>query len=107
VVATAVGGIPEQVKSLKHRVSHKNQGMYSIDTATGILVPPNNPDATAKAVETLIINEPLRKRLGENAAQDARRRFDLNLQAVRYLAWYREITERHKNREKRRNRSAN
>ena len=107
VVATAVGGIPEQIKSLKHKASYKNQIMHSIDTATGILVPPNNPDAMAKAVETLIINEPLRKRLGENAAQDARKRFNLSLQADRYLAWYKEITEKHKNREKRRNRSAN
>jgi glycosyltransferase involved in cell wall biosynthesis len=100
VVATAVGGIPEQIKSLKHRASCKNQNLYFIDTATGILVPPNSPDAMAKAVETLILNEPQQKRLGKNAAQDAKKRFDLNLQAERYLAWYKEIIKEYKTRKK-------
>jgi len=41
----------------------------------------------------LLTDEPLGKHLGENAAQNARRRFDLEQQVEAYLGWYKEILE--------------
>ena len=77
VVATAVGGIPEQVT----------------DNATGFLVPPGNAIRMAEAIISLLTDEALRTRLGGNAAQDARKRFGLSQQVDAYLEWYRAICE--------------
>jgi glycosyltransferase involved in cell wall biosynthesis len=78
VVATAVGGIPEQVE----------------DGVTGFLVPPGDAEAMAAAVVALLADEALRKRFGENAAQEARKRFDLDRQVNEYIEWYQGIIER-------------
>jgi len=77
VVATAVGGIPEQVE----------------DGVTGFLVAPGDAEAMADAVVALLTNGALQKRLGENAAEDARKRFDLEQQVNEYIEWYRAIIE--------------
>jgi glycosyltransferase involved in cell wall biosynthesis len=79
VVATAIGGIPEQVRST------------GAGDATGILVPPRDAEALAGALAAVLTDEPLRRRMGHNAAADARQRFDVNEQCERYLEWYREI----------------
>jgi len=76
VVATAVGGIPEQVK----------------DGVTGILVQPKAVEVMADAIIKLLTDDPIREQLGRNAAEDAAKRFSLNHQAEIYLAWYDEIT---------------
>jgi glycosyltransferase involved in cell wall biosynthesis len=78
VVATAVGGIPEQVT----------------DNETGFLVPPRVATTMAEAIIKILTNEALRVRLGSNAAQDAQKRFSLNQQVDAYLEWYRAIIER-------------
>lgn len=57
VVATAVGGLKEIVQ----------------DGESGLLVPPENPAALARALQELLTNEPLRRRL----AQGARRRAEM------------------------------
>jgi glycosyltransferase involved in cell wall biosynthesis len=75
VVATAVGGIPEQVE----------------DGVTGFLVPPGDEKVMIAAVKRLLTDESLRCRLGENAANDAQKRFDLERQVDEYLEWYEEI----------------
>jgi glycosyltransferase involved in cell wall biosynthesis len=49
VVATSVGGIPEVV----------------LDGETGLLVPPDNPDALAHALSRLVDDPALRQRMGE------------------------------------------
>ena len=74
VVATAVGGIPEQITS-----------------ATGILSPAGDPAAMAAAIERLLDARELARQLSTNAAADARRRFDVQRQADDYLDWYRQI----------------
>jgi glycosyltransferase involved in cell wall biosynthesis len=89
VVATAVGGIPEQVKGLKDGNGSINT--HSLDEATGLLVPPNDPEAFANSIERLLNDETLRKHLARNAADDARKRFDLKRQVEAYLNWYCEI----------------
>jgi len=93
-VATAVGGIPEQVKSLKPRGWNPKYPTYGPDAATGVLVPPEDAELMADSVIDLLRNEPLRLRLGRNGAREARWQFDLNRQVEEYLGWYYEITER-------------
>ncbi len=91
VVATAVGGIPEQVKGLKTvpgQAQNLKLNRYEISEATGILVPAGDAGGMAIAIERLIDDDALRRRIGENAARDARRRFDLQRQVDSYLDWY-------------------
>jgi len=85
VIATAVGGIPEQVKRLDQ--GHEN------GHATGMLVPPSNAAEMAKAIEFLLKNDSLRLQMSKNAVEDAKKRFDLNRQVDDYLAWYQELME--------------
>jgi glycosyltransferase involved in cell wall biosynthesis len=47
----------------------------------------------AAAVERLLQDNPVRLRLGENAARDAVQRFDLQRQADAFLRWYQEILQ--------------
>ncbi len=66
IVATAVGGIAEQLTHLE----------------TGLLVPPERPDELADAIVRLHRDAPLRTRLGEAAAARAREVFSVERQAV-------------------------
>jgi len=75
VVATAVGGIPEQIE----------------DGRTGFLVPLANPEAMANAIERLLSDETLRRGFSSQAAGVARKSFSLDRQADSYLDWYAEI----------------
>ena len=75
VVATAVGGIPEQIR----------------DGITGFLTPPGDANAMAQRIIQLLDNDELRLKMGEQAVEDAKRKFDLENQAKEYLEWYRKI----------------
>lgn len=75
VVATSVGGIPEQVR----------------EGATGFLTPPKDAEAMAARVVQLIEDKELRLSMGMKAAEDAKKRFDLQRQAEEYLQWYDKI----------------
>jgi len=91
VVASAVGGVPEQIRSLPAGgAAARPTGSAARPTgsATGVLVPPGDADALAAAVVRLLEDPALRARLGENAARDAARRFDLDDQCDAYEAWY-------------------
>ncbi len=97
VVATAVGGIPEQVKGLKiadGRLRSTIINRYAASEATGVLVSQGNAEDMAIATESLLKDDMLRRRLGENAAKDAMRRFDQQRQADDFLRWYDEIVRR-------------
>ena len=61
MVASDAGGLPEMVR----------------DGETGILVPPGDHAALAKAVRRLADDPQLRERMGSAAAADARTRFSL------------------------------
>jgi glycosyltransferase involved in cell wall biosynthesis len=94
VVATAVGGIPEQVKGLEMAEGGGRRAKlnrYGADQATGILVPPGDATGMAAGIERLLNDEPLRARMGANGAKDARERFDLERQADDFLGWYEQI----------------
>ena len=96
VVATAVGGIPEQIKGLNLpalEAEGMRENRYGLENATGILTKPGDAAQSAYAMEHLLANPSLRTRLGENAATDAARRFDLGREAQEYLDWYEEILE--------------
>jgi glycosyltransferase involved in cell wall biosynthesis len=91
VVATAVGGIPEQVKSAQMAGDAHGCHSFGLEEATGILIPERTADAMAEAILTLVRDDGLREKLGANAARDAAARFDLQMQVDRYLGWYAEI----------------
>jgi len=77
VVATAVGGISEQID----------------DGKTGFLVPGGDIDGMVERIMRLLEQHELRARCGDRAAEAARFRFDLNEQVRAYLDWFREIRE--------------
>ncbi len=72
VVASAVGGIPEQV----------------IEGRTGFLVPVGDARALAGRVLDLLADEGLRLRMGRQAAENAARRFGLEKMVREYLVFY-------------------
>jgi len=75
VVATAVGGIPEQIE----------------DGATGYLVPCGDAEVMATRVAILLEDDSLRQDMGLRAVQAARDRFDLSRQVDDYLEWYQDV----------------
>jgi glycosyltransferase involved in cell wall biosynthesis len=80
VVGSTVGGIPEQI--------------YPFDESprpTGILAQSGDSGAMAQGIVHLLHHPDLRRQMGESAAQDAQRRYDLNRQIGDYLEWYRTI----------------
>jgi glycosyltransferase involved in cell wall biosynthesis len=93
-LATAVGGIPEQVRSLDAVEGDASAPAHGADEATGVLVPPGEPDLLARSIERLLADEALRARLGQNAWRAVRERFDLQRQVSDYLQWYADIADR-------------
>lgn len=73
VVATAVGGVPEQLKGC------------------GIAVEPRNPDAMAEAILSLINNPELSKSLGTAARQKAMVEYSVRQSAQAHEAVYRKL----------------
>ena len=73
IVASAVGGIPEQV----------------VEGKTGFLVPVGDAPALAGRVLDLLEDEERRLQMGWEAAEDATRRFGLKRMVGDYLAFYR------------------
>ena len=76
VVATAVGGIPEQI----------DEGQ------TGFLAPSGDAEALAARLVRLLSDDALSHAMSRHAADAARRRFDLQRQADAYLAWYGQLS---------------
>ncbi|HVV65537.1 MAG TPA: glycosyltransferase family 4 protein [Rhizomicrobium sp.] len=71
-IGSNVDGVPEAI----------------VDEVTGILVPPDSPDALAAAMERLISDERLRRRLGAAAQARAEREFSIDSCADAMLARY-------------------
>jgi|GEM_PF-343022 sugar transferase (PEP-CTERM/EpsH1 system associated) len=72
IVATAVDGTPEAV----------------VDGETGILIPPRDPDALARAIDHLIGNRELLKKMGRNARMRAIEEFSIGKQIERFNALF-------------------
>jgi glycosyltransferase involved in cell wall biosynthesis len=92
VVASAVGGIPEQVRSLTSL--HGLGRAADAGEATGALVAPGDAEGMGRVVADLLTRADLRARLAGNAVRDARQRFGLDRQRDAYLEWYDELLER-------------
>ena len=85
VVASVVGGIPEQVISLS---GFGWPGGVSGDEATGVLVPFGQPGPLTAAVMTLFAGEVLRNSLSRNARTVACKQFDVARQTDQYMELY-------------------
>ncbi len=92
VVATAVGGIPEQVRDAggPFRDGDRSPPGHGGDP-TGLLVPPHDPVALAVGLERVLADDRLRRRMEAAAARHARDRFGLPAQARAYLDWYADV----------------
>jgi glycosyltransferase involved in cell wall biosynthesis len=90
VIATDVGGIPEQVNSLWRS---PRAAAFSEDSATGVLLAPADQAGLCRAIEVLFADDRLRARLTENAAKSAMS-FAVARQVDETLAWYHEILSR-------------
>lgn len=77
VVATAVGGIPEQIE----------------DGVTGFLVPKADVEGMARAIQRLLDDEGLRIKIGNSAGLHARKHYSINRQIKAFLEFYEEILE--------------
>jgi glycosyltransferase involved in cell wall biosynthesis len=93
VVATAVGGIEEEVRSLVTAPGRWSGRGHGPGEATGVLVAKGDADGMGAAAAALLDDDEVRAILSTNAADDAARRFDVELQLDRTIAWYREIID--------------
>lgn len=75
VVATAVGGIPEQV----------------VDSCTGFLVPPRDAEGMTIRINQLLQDRDLSSSMQEQAAESVRKRFGLERQVDTYIDWYHDL----------------
>lgn len=93
VVATGVGGIPEQVRSLSAEFGFVGEG-HERDEATGMVTPPQDAEAFAAAIATLIRStDGLVRQLAANARQDALGRFGIDQEVARVVDWYAAILD--------------
>lgn len=97
VVATAVDGVSEQIKSL-NSLEKTESFMEKITTvdkeqATGVLVERGNAEEIAKWIKVFSNNKNLLAQLSQNARSDALNRFDFERQVNDYLNFYREAIE--------------
>jgi glycosyltransferase involved in cell wall biosynthesis len=93
VVATAVGGIGEQIRSLAGAPGARRGPSVGPEAATGVLVEPHDAAGMAEATTYVLRDAEVRRRLGQNAAADAAARFDLERQVDETLAWYGEVLQ--------------
>jgi glycosyltransferase involved in cell wall biosynthesis len=77
-IASDVGGIREIV----------------VDGETGIIIPPQNPDALAQAIQRLIADPALAQRMGEAAFERIKATFTLENQARTLTELYRRVARK-------------
>ena len=80
ILATTVGGIPEQIA----------------DGITGLLVPPGDDLALESRIKSLIKDFELRNRLGLYAGLEFQQKYDVNVSLNRYLDLYNSLLTRRK-----------
>jgi glycosyltransferase involved in cell wall biosynthesis len=94
VVATAVGGIPEQIRGLYQTgINDLQLNTYGADAATGVLVAPGDSSTIAAAVVDLLADPQRLQQLSLNASRDAAVRFDMERQVDIYIDWFHQILE--------------
>lgn len=90
-IATAVGGIGEQIFSLDGIPGGWTGPAFAINQATGALVAGRDVHGMASATIHLLAHDDVRRQLAANAVADARRRFDIERQIDETVGWYRDI----------------
>jgi len=90
VVATATGGIPEQIRSLAGVPGAWNGDAHGVESATGVLVPPSDPESMASAATALLADSTTLARLAHNAVADVAARYSIEQQVNATVAWYRD-----------------
>ncbi len=75
VLATPVGGVPDLIQ----------------DNINGLLVPPGDAPALSRAIERLMDDEPLRRRLGRAAREQVTQHFSTQAVAAQWEAFYAEL----------------
>lgn len=91
IVATAVGGIPEQVRALDCEWLPRGLRGHDLGNASGVLVPQRDPAAFAGAVAMLLRDDNARNAIAANGIRHVHNELSLELQAARFVEWYREI----------------
>jgi glycosyltransferase involved in cell wall biosynthesis len=87
VIATGVGGIPEQIDSAAVETIRAD----AIGDATGVLIGKGDARRMAEAAIALLTHEAARSRMGANAAARTRAKFDVSVQVTAYLDWFQEL----------------
>ena len=80
VIASNVGGIPEIIKNGEN----------------GILVPPKDPEALAKAIKLLLDSPELQKRIAQNAYEKVKEKFSIGRYTIDLLNLYKKILGKHR-----------
>ena len=93
MVATAVGGIPEQIKGFRCPGSASSVPEFGQDVATGVLTQAGVAASIAEAIAHLVESPELVARMRENARQDAQDRFSLSVQARAYIGFFEDMIE--------------
>jgi glycosyltransferase involved in cell wall biosynthesis len=88
VIGSAVGGIPEQIKSLGSLRLTELAKPHLQSEATGVLVPQGDADAIVAAVTCLAQDEILRAQLSANCIEVVRRDYSLDRQLAEYANLY-------------------
>ena len=90
IIATATGGIPEQVKNLSG-LGLENYGEYSREVATGILVQEGNSNQMHKALSSLLHDQSIRRQLGDNSLSAVKENYSNHSMIEKYMDWYSNI----------------
>ncbi len=75
VVVSNVGGLPEVVE----------------DGVSGFVVPPRDPQKTAEAIEKLVLDESLRKQIGQNGRERVKRLYNWDDNVKQMIKVYKEL----------------
>ncbi len=93
VIATAVGGIPEQFNSLDLPMGCASRADAALPAA-GVLTPPGDHEAMAQALAAVLGNSDVAERLANGARTTAERLYGLETQVRRYSDLYLNLTRR-------------
>lgn len=92
IIASNVGGIPEQIKGFRYD-SHSDLiktdiNLYNIEKANGILFERKNEKELYQAVKYLILNQNIRQKLGKNARKYAEKYLNIKNKVEEYYNYY-------------------
>jgi len=93
VVATGVGGIREQINGLSLFENDHSGNVFTPDEATGVLLPAFDDHSMAFILKRLLEDDEILRKMSNNAVQNARSKYDLDVQIIKYITFYKEVLE--------------